>query len=108
MNKISRDGKVYNSLEALAVDDGRSRLIILLLGDPHLLEGGERGQDGASNPYAVLTLGRSNDLDLHGLRGKSGDLLLHPVGDTWEHGAASRENSVGIEILTDVNVTLHD
>ena len=73
-----------------------------------MLEGGQRSQDGASDPYTVLTLWRSNDLDLHGLRGKSSDLLLHPVGNTREHGAASRENSVGIEILTDVNVTLHD
>merc|ERR1712108_71003 len=29
------------SLEALAVNDGWSALIVLLLGDPHLLEGGE-------------------------------------------------------------------
>ena len=73
-----------------------------------MLEGGQRSQDGTSDPYAVLTLGRSNDLDLHGLRGKSSDLLLHPVGDTREHGATSRKDSVGIEILTDVNVTFHD
>ncbi len=39
------------SLEALPVDDGRARLIVLLLGDPHLLEGGERGQDGATDPH---------------------------------------------------------
>jgi hypothetical protein len=29
------------TLEAFAVDDGRAALIILLLGDPHLLEGRE-------------------------------------------------------------------
>lgn len=27
-------------LEALAVDDGWARLVVLLFGDPHLLEGG--------------------------------------------------------------------
>jgi len=32
-------------LEALPVNDGRSRLIVLLLGDPHLLEGGEGGKN---------------------------------------------------------------
>ena len=96
------------SLEALAVDNGRSTLIVLLLGDPHLLEGGERGQDGASNPYRVFPLGWSNDLDLHCGRSQGCDLLLHTVGDAGVHGAASRENSVGVEILTDVNVALHD
>ena len=65
-------------LEALPVDDGRSGLVVLLLGDPHLLEGGEGGQDGSSDPHGVLPLGGSDDLDLHGAGGKGGDLLLHP------------------------------
>ena len=41
------------SLEALAVDDGGAALVVLLLGDPHLLEGGEGGQDGSSDPDGV-------------------------------------------------------
>lgn len=42
-------GLVYNNstlgrrLEALAVDNGWTGLVVLLLGDPHLLEGGEGG-----------------------------------------------------------------
>ena len=36
-------------LEALAVDDRRAFLVVLGLGDPHLLEGGERGQDRAAD-----------------------------------------------------------
>ena len=55
-----------HTLEALAVDDGRTTLVVLLLGDPHLLEGGQGRQDGASNPDRVLALWWSNDLDLHG------------------------------------------
>ena len=39
-------------LEALAVDDGRARLVVLGLGDPHLLEGRERREDGAADPRA--------------------------------------------------------
>ena len=35
------------------------------LGNPHLLEGGERGEDGSSDPHRVLSLGGSDDLDLH-------------------------------------------
>ena len=90
------------------MNDGWSALVVFLLGDPHLLEGGEGGQDGASDPYRVLPLGRSDDLDLHCGWSEGGDLLLHTVGDAGVHCAATRENSVGVEILTDVNVALHD
>jgi len=31
--------EILNTLEALAVNDGRPALVVLLLGDPHLLEG---------------------------------------------------------------------
>lgn len=47
-------------LKALSVDNGRSSFIILLFTEPHLLEGGEWGPDGISNPNRVLTLRRSN------------------------------------------------
>jgi len=69
-------------LEALAVDDAGTGLVILLLGDPHLLEGGQRSQDGATDPDGVLALWRGDDLDLDGGRGKCGDFLLHTVSDT--------------------------
>merc|ERR1712018_642295 len=95
-------------LEALAVDDGWAALVVLLLGDPHLLEGGEGGQDGSSDPDGVLPLGRSNDLDLDGGGSQGGDLLLHPVGDTGVHGGASGHDGVGVQILPDVHVALHD
>lgn len=52
-----------DSLEALAVDDRRSSLVILLLTDPHLLEGGEGGKDRAANPHRVLPLWGGNDLN---------------------------------------------
>ena len=90
------------------MDDGWSALVVFLLGDPHLLEGGERGKDGASDPYRVFPLWWGNDLDLHCGRSKSCDLLLHTVGDARVHGAASGENGVGVEILTDVDIALHD
>ena len=95
-------------LEALAVDDGWARFVVLLFGDPHLLEGGEGGQDGAADPYGVLPLGRSDDLDLHCGRGQGNDLLLHSVGDAREHGGASGQNGVSVQVLTDVHIALHD
>jgi len=95
-------------LEAFAVDDGGSRLIILLLGDPHLLEGGKRGQDRTTNPNGVFTFGRSDNLDLHGGWSERGNLLLHAVGDTRVHGCASGHNDISVQILSYVNVALHD
>ena len=56
-------GRTY--LEAFAVDDGWSTLVVFLLRDPHLLEGGKRRQDGTTNPDGVFTLWWCDDLDLH-------------------------------------------
>ena len=83
-------------LEALSVHDGWARLVILLLGDPHLLEGGQGCKDGATDPHRVLPLGRCDDLDLYGAGCERGDLLLHPVGNAWVHGSGSGQHSVGI------------
>merc|ERR1719468_191026 len=95
-------------LEALAVDNGRSALVVLLLGDPHLLEGRQGGQDGATDPDRVLPLGWSNNLDLDGGGSQGGDFLLHTVSNTGVHSGATGHDSVGIQVLTDINVALHD
>merc|ERR1712098_443245 len=95
-------------LEAFPVDDAGTTLVILLLGDPHLLEGGEGSQDGSSDPDGVLPLRGSNDLDLHGGWSQGGDLLLHSVGNTREHGGSTGEHGVGVQVLPDVNIALHD
>merc|ERR1712242_292018 len=99
--------KKTKHLEALAVDDGGAALVVLLLGDPHLLEGGQGGQDGASDPDGVLPLGGSDDLDLDGGGSQGGDLLLHSVGNTGVHGGATGHDGVGVQVLPDVNIALH-
>merc|ERR1719210_168136 len=90
------------------VDNGWAALVVLLLGDPHLLEGGEGGQDGSTDPDRVLPLWWGNDLDFDGGGSQGSDFLLHPVGNTWVHGGATRHDSVGVQVLPDVNITLHD
>ena len=50
----------------------------------------------------------SAHLDLHGGGGQSCDLFLHAVSDAGVHGGTSRQHGVGVQVLTDVNVTLHD
>ena len=46
VDEFGRRGCLSDSLEALAVDDGGSGFVVLGLGDPHGLEGGEGGEDG--------------------------------------------------------------
>mmetsp|Transcript_36969 Transcript_36969/g.86650 ORF Transcript_36969/g.86650 Transcript_36969/m.86650 type:complete len:383 (-) Transcript_36969:71-1219(-) len=94
--------------EALAVDDGGARLVVLALGDPHLLEGTQGRQDGAANPHGVLALWWGHNLDLHGGWSQGSELLGHALADAWEHGGAARQDHVGIQILADVHVALHD
>jgi len=90
------------------VDNGWSCLVVLGLGDPHSLEGGEGSKNGATNPDRVLSLWWRDDLDLHGGWGEGGDLLLHSVGNTWVHGGTTGEDVVGVKILSDINIALHD
>jgi len=49
--KIIVKGYDVNGLEALAVYDLWARLVVLLLSDPHLLEGGQGGQNRTTNPH---------------------------------------------------------
>ena len=88
--------------------NGRTRLVVLGLGDPHLLEGGEGGQDRATNPDRVFTFWGSNDLDLHGRRSKGGELLGHALSNAREHGGSTRQHDVGVQVTADVDVALHD
>merc|ERR1719367_168928 len=97
-----------SGLETFSVNNGWTAFIIFLFGDPHLLEGTEGGQDGATDPYRVFPLRRSNNLDLNGGWCQGSDFLLHSVSNTRIHGGATRHDSVGIQVLTDINITLHD
>ena len=100
-------GRMFR-LEAFAMNNGRTRFIVFFLRNPHLLEGGQRGQDGSSDPYRVFALRRSNDLDLHCGWSQSSDFFLHSVSNSREHGGATRQHCVGVQVLTDVHVALHD
>ena len=82
--------------------------VVFLFGDPHLLKRRQGGQDGATDPYGVFPLWWGNDLDFDGGRSQGGDFLLHTIGNTRVHGGATGKNSVGVKVLPDVNITLHD
>merc|ERR1711977_697145 len=75
--------------EALTVHNRGARLIILALGDPHLLECAQRGKDGATNPHRVLALWWSHNLNLHG-RGRQGcEFFGHTLADASKHCGAT-------------------
>merc|ERR1711870_180490 len=65
-------------------------------------------QDGSSDPDGVFPFWGSNNLDLNGGWSKSGDLLLHTISNTGVHGGATRHDGVGVQVLPDVNIALHD
>merc|ERR1719271_985271 len=90
------------------MDNCRARLVVLLLGDPHLLEGAQRRQDGASNPHRVLALRWCDNLDLHCGWSKRCQLLRHTLSNALEHRSTSRKDDVCVEVFTDIHITLHD
>ena len=90
------------------MNDGWARFVVFLLGDPHLLEGGQTGKDRSANPDRVFALWWSNNLDFHGGWCQSSDLLGQTVGDTAEHSSTTRKNNVCVQVFTDINITFHD
>jgi hypothetical protein len=79
-----------------------------LLANPHLLEGGKRCKNGTTDPDRVLAFRRSNNLDLHGAWCQGGKFLLHTISDTGVHGGTTRHDDIGVQVLTDINIALHD
>ena len=97
-----------DDLEAFTVNNSWARFIVFLFADPHGLEGGERSQDGSTDPDGVFTFWWSNDLDLDGGWSEGGDFLLHTISNTRVHGGTTGKDGVGVQVLTDINVALHD
>merc|ERR1719362_204606 len=64
--------------------------------------------DEATDPDGVFPFWGSNDLDLNGGWSQGSNLLLHSVSNTRVHGGASRHDGVGVQVLPDVNIALHD
>ncbi len=95
-------------VEALLVDDLGAVLVVLGLEDPLALEGGEGGENGATDPDGVLTLGGSDDAGLEAGGTGALELLGEALGHTVEHGRTTGEDDVGEEVLADVDIALAD
>merc|ERR1712115_223559 len=99
--------KIKN-LEAFPVDNSGSAVVILVLGDPHFLECAQGTEDRSSNPHRVFAFRRGHDLHLDAGRGQSSHLLGQPHVNVGEHGGASRQDSVGVQVPSNVHIALHD
>merc|ERR1711988_1706805 len=80
--------------KALPVHNRGSRLVILTLRNPHLLEGAQRGKNGSTDPDRVLAFWRGHDLDLHRRRRKGSQLLRHALPDALEHRRTARQHNI--------------
>jgi len=83
-------------LEALAVHDRCAGFLVLLLGDPHFLEGGKRRHDGATNPHRVFALWWAHCLDLHRIGSQSRDLFLQTAVNAVEHCGTTGHHDVAV------------
>ena len=87
------------------MDKAGAKFLIVLFDDAHILEGGEGSHYRASKPYRVLALWWGDHLDIHVGWGERNKFPTHTVCKAWEHGGTSREDDVGVQVLTDVDVT---
>ena len=64
--------------------------------------------DSHHAPQHPVRLQLGAHLDLHRAGCQGSDLFLHPVCDARVHGGPAGQHRVGVEVLADVDVTLHD
>mmetsp|Transcript_12460 Transcript_12460/g.37749 ORF Transcript_12460/g.37749 Transcript_12460/m.37749 type:complete len:200 (+) Transcript_12460:412-1011(+) len=86
----------------------RTVLFVLLPGDAQLAKDRERGEDRATDPGAVLALGRGNHSDPGGGRSPSTELSVEAIGQPRKQARATGEHHIAVEISTEIGVTSRD
>ncbi|KAJ8521400.1 hypothetical protein ON010_g17821 [Phytophthora cinnamomi] len=95
-------------LQVLAMQDGSAVLLILALGDPHVLERRERGQDGATDPRGVNARGRCRDTNFNILGRFLAHLGQQTVAKAREERRAAGQDNLREKRLAEVHVRLHN
>lgn len=90
------------------MDDLGSVLLVFLLGDPLGFEGGEGREGGSTSPDGVVSVLGGDDLDHVLLWAEGIDFLLESVWETLVEGGTTGEDDVGVEILSDIDITFLD
>jgi len=93
---------------ALSVDDLGTVLFILILGDPLGLEGGEGAERGTTGPDGVVSIGRSDNLDLFGLFAIFFQLLGESIGETLVERGTTGQDDVAVEIKSNIEIASID
>ena len=88
------------------MDRAEAFLVVLPLGDPHLLEGVQGGEDGAADPGAVEALLGRRDPDLDVFGSQLLDLGQETVAEPLEESGATGEDDVLEENFPQVHVRL--
>lgn len=99
---------LFRFSETFSVDDLRTRFFVLSLGDPHSLESRQRWENRSTDPDGVFSFRWGKNLDFHSGWSSVNHLLRKSLSDTSEHSSTSRQDDVGIEVFSDIEVTLHD
>ncbi len=76
------------------MDGAQSFVLVLPLGDPHLLEGVQRGEDGSPNPGGVEALLWRANPDLDVLGGELLHLGEQAIAEAFEERGAAREDDI--------------
>ncbi len=91
---MRRNAAIYFLLECLPVDGAQALVLVLPLGDPHLLEGVQGGENRAADPRGVKALLRRTNPDLDVLGGQLLHLGEQPVAESLEECRAAGEDNV--------------
>src|SRR6218665_378426 len=80
-------------LVTLSLNDRPSRFIVMLLTNPHLLEGAEGCQDRSPKPSRAFALWGCNDFD-NLSRSQDRNFFLKTLSKIWKHCRTTGEDNV--------------
>ena len=83
------NNKSFYRSETFFMDDLVTVFLKILFSYPHCLESRQRTQDGASDPWQKLTLGRTHNANLSSRRNQNVQLLGDSLSHSREHGITS-------------------
>jgi len=90
------------------VDNLGTVLLVLILGDPLGGEGLEGALDGTTRPDGVVSVGRSNDLDISGFWAESSDFLLESIWETLVKSGTTGEDDVVVKVGSNIKIAVSD
>lgn len=90
------------------MDNAGSTFFVFSLSNPHVGERGQSSDNRTTDPDGESSLRGGNNLNFHGGRGE----VLHFFGESFSntlvHGRSSGKDNIGIEVFSDIDISLHD